>query len=144
LTQDVFLRAYKNLGKLHDPNRFAAWLVGIARHVCREWHRKRRRERHAMHRIAARQAADQPPCNPPEQRLVELRDQVAGLLAGHNETGPRLREKERLALHAYYLQERNVEEARAVLGLSRSGFYRVLASACECLRRTVQKREVHP
>ena len=41
LTQEVFLRAYKNLGHLHDPNCFATWLIGIARQVCREWRRKR-------------------------------------------------------------------------------------------------------
>jgi RNA polymerase sigma-70 factor (ECF subfamily) len=144
LTQEVFLRAYKNLGRLHDPNRFAAWLVGIARQVCREWRRKRLRERNAMNAFTARQAASESTCDPPEQRLVELRDQVAGLLTGDAGTGPRLTEKERLALHAYYLQERDVEEARAVLGLSRSGFYRVLASACESLRRSVKMREVHP
>ena len=55
-----------------------------------------------------------------------------------------LPEKERLALHAFYLQGQNAEEARALLGLSRSGFYRVLSSACERLRGVLSKREVHP
>ena len=30
LTQDVFLKAYQNLGKLDDPARFASWLYRIA------------------------------------------------------------------------------------------------------------------
>ncbi len=30
LSQDVFLKAYQNLGKLDDPARFAAWLFRIA------------------------------------------------------------------------------------------------------------------
>lgn len=41
LTQEVFLRAYKNLNHLHEPDRFAAWLVGVARQDCREWWRGR-------------------------------------------------------------------------------------------------------
>src|SRR5262245_45439684 len=44
LTQEVFLRAYRNLGCLRDPQRFGPWLVGIARQVCREWRRQRKRE----------------------------------------------------------------------------------------------------
>ena len=55
---------------------------------------------------------------------------------------PSLTDKERLALHVYYLQDRNVEEARAILGLSRSGFYRVLSSAVERLRQMLRIQEV--
>src|SRR5215468_3762337 len=44
LTQEVFLRAYRSLGSLRDPQRFGPWLVGIARQVCREWRRQRTRE----------------------------------------------------------------------------------------------------
>ena len=51
-------------------------------------------------------------------------------------------EKERLALHAYYLQGRDVDEARSVLGLSRSGFYRVLSSAVGRLRLILNGQEV--
>lgn len=142
LTQEVFLRAYKNLGRLPEADRFAAWLVGIARQVCREWRRKRGREQRALASFAERQAAASALPDPPEQRLVELRDEIAGLLRREQRAVPSLTENERLALHVYYLQERNVEEARATLGLSRSGFYRVLSSACERLRRLMQRREV--
>jgi RNA polymerase sigma-70 factor, ECF subfamily len=133
LTQEAFLRAYKNLNRLHEPDRFAAWLVGIARQVCREWRRKRGRERRGLAGFSEQRAAANAPLDPPEQRLVDLRDEIAGLP---------LTDQERLAMHAFYLQERDVEVARAVLGLSRSGFYRVLSSACERLRRSFQKREV--
>jgi RNA polymerase sigma-70 factor (ECF subfamily) len=140
LTQEAFMRAFKNLGRLHDPDRFAAWVAGIARQVCREWRRKRWRRQRAMNGFADQQKAEPAWTDPPEPRLVELRDEIAGLMES---TDPaELTAKERLALHAYYLQDRSVEEARQVLGLSRSGFYRVLSSACERLRRTVQRQEV--
>ena len=45
LTQEVFLRAMEKLQRLRDPQRFAPWLVGIARRVCREWRRGRLRDR---------------------------------------------------------------------------------------------------
>ena len=142
LTQETFLRAYRSLGRLHDPDRFAAWLIGIARRVCREWRRKRRREQHGLAGYIEHQQSDHW-ADPPEQRLVELRDQIATLMRREQDSIPSLSERERLALHVYYLQERDVEEARAVLGLSRSGFYRVLSSACDRLRRVLKKQEVH-
>ena len=118
-------------------------LVGIARQVCREWRRKRRRERRGLAGLAEQQRSVGQAVDPPEERLIELRDQIASLMRQEGKSVKPLTEKERLALHAYYLQERNVEEARRVLGLSRSGFYRVLSSACQRLRRIHEKREVH-
>jgi RNA polymerase sigma-70 factor (ECF subfamily) len=142
LTQEVFLRAYKNLERLHDPDSFAAWLIGIARQVCREWRRKRRREQRGLAGLVGQRPPGERPIDPPEQRLVELRDQIAGLMRHEQRSVPSLTDKERLALHVYYLQDRNVEEARAILGLSRSGFYRVLSSAVERLRRMLRIQEV--
>jgi len=43
LAQDTFLRGYKALGSLRDPSAFSSWLLGIANHVCVDWHRSRRR-----------------------------------------------------------------------------------------------------
>jgi RNA polymerase sigma-70 factor, ECF subfamily len=142
LTQEVFLRAYKNLGHLHDPDCFAAWLVGMARQVCREWRRKQRREQRGLAGMVGRQSPTRQWKDPPEQRLIELRDQIAGLMKHEQKSVPSLTDKERLALHVYYLQERNTEEARAILGLSRSGFYRVLSSAVQRLRQILHKQEV--
>ncbi len=143
LTQEAFLRAYQKLGQLRDPDRFAAWLVGISRQVCREWRRSRRRERHGLAEFAERKRQSEA-WSEPHERMAEVTEQIASLTAHEHESLPSLTDKERLALHAYYLQELNVDEARSVLGLSRSGFYRVLSSACERLRRALNRREVHP
>ncbi len=142
LAQEAFMRAYKNLGRLHDPDRFTVWLIGIARHVCREWRRAKGRERRGLAELTAQQQHAPVAAASPEQRLVDLRDQIAGLTGSEAMSAAGLTEKERLALHAFYLQERDAEEARKVLGLSRSGFYRALASACERLRRVAQRQEV--
>jgi RNA polymerase sigma-70 factor (ECF subfamily) len=44
VAQEAFVRGYLSLGKLRRPERFFAWLVGIAEHVMLERHRRRRRE----------------------------------------------------------------------------------------------------
>jgi RNA polymerase sigma-70 factor (ECF subfamily) len=44
LTQDVFLKAYQNLKKLDDPQRFAPWLYRIAHNEAYSMFRKRRPE----------------------------------------------------------------------------------------------------
>ncbi|MHC4521727.1 MAG: RNA polymerase sigma factor [Planctomycetota bacterium] len=116
LAQDVFLRAYKGLGSLRAPARFGGWLVGIARLRCREWQRQQRRERPKRETVGEGTPAG--PAHRNNGPLEALRQQVG-----------RLPEKERLALHAFYLQGRSAEEARRVMGMSRSGFYRVLDRA---------------
>ena len=44
LAQDVFLKAYQNLGKLGDPSRFAPWLYRIAHNEAYSLFRKRKPE----------------------------------------------------------------------------------------------------
>jgi RNA polymerase sigma-70 factor (ECF subfamily) len=44
LSQDVFLKAYQNLRKLEDPERFASWLFRIAHNEAYSLFRKRRPE----------------------------------------------------------------------------------------------------
>ena len=41
LTQEVFLAAHRGLGSLREPDKFAAWLQGIARNVARMERRRR-------------------------------------------------------------------------------------------------------
>lgn len=43
LAQETFLRAFRVLSSLRDPAAFSSWLLGIANHICVDWHRSRRR-----------------------------------------------------------------------------------------------------
>jgi RNA polymerase sigma-70 factor, ECF subfamily len=130
LTQEVFLRAIQKLGGLRDPQRFTAWLVGIARHVCREWRKQRisdRRRHVALSETAAAAAGDAGP----DERIAFLRSALGALP-----------EDERLSLQAFYLQGLSAEEARSVLGLSRATLYRVLSRARQRLRAILSRQEV--
>ena len=55
-----------------------------------------------------------------------------------------LSDKERLALHAFYLQDMDADQACLVVGVSRSGLYHVLARARRRLARVLRKEEVSP
>lgn len=157
LTQEVFLRAFKNLAELRDPNKFPQWLTGIARQVCREWRRTNKRrqahlENYRMLRLANRnnetqqhaiqRIADRPGTGLSDATADAAREVLAAMGDREGPTFPALSDRERLTLHAYYAQGCNVEEARTVLGLSRATFYRVLSSACARLRAALSGQEV--
>lgn len=48
LAQDVFLKAYRRIGDLRNPDRFASWLYGIALNHCRDYAKNVRRETYAF------------------------------------------------------------------------------------------------
>ena len=116
LAQDVFMRAYEKLDHLREPARFGKWLVGIARLRCREWRRQRLRSQNKNVGLNDAQAVAPEP--PDDSRIELLREMITTLP-----------EKERLALHTFYLQGSSADNARRIMGLSRSGFYRVLERA---------------
>jgi RNA polymerase sigma-70 factor (ECF subfamily) len=132
LAQEVFLKAYCNLGNLRAADRFAAWLVGIARNECRDWLRRRSRDRHEY--VA---------------RVPDLADGEAGdedvRTATLLEALRSIPERERLALNAFYLRGESAEAVRALLGLSTSGVYRLLERARQRLAAVLAgAQEVSP
>jgi len=52
-----------------------------------------------------------------------------------------LPEKERLALHTFYLQGNSADNVRRIMGLSRSGFYRVLERARKRLEKLMLEKQ---
>lgn len=120
MTQECFLRAYRKLNTLRDPARFGPWIVGVARHVARERRRSLRRDRHRFGDVPqdAGTATD-------GLATVQDRDQLEMVI----ERLADLSERERLAVHAYFLDEQNAGQAAKLLGLSRSGFYATVQRA---------------
>lgn len=116
LAQDVFMRAYEKLNYLRNQDSFGNWLVGIARLRCREW---RRRSSQSQSRHVGLNEVESVLPDPPDDSRIELLQKMVTMLP----------EKERLALHAFYLQGKSADSARRIMGLSRSGFYRVLERA---------------
>jgi len=126
LCQEVFMRAYRKIDTLEKPQSFGAWLVAITRNVGREHRKKMARDRHQWQ---AELEAVSPVENAAESRGLEQRELFAAVA--------RLPEDERLAIHLFYLDEQPAEAARAVMDLSRSGFYKVLNRAKSELKKAL-------
>jgi RNA polymerase sigma-70 factor (ECF subfamily) len=128
LAQDVFLLAYRRLGELRKPESFGPWVIGVARRRCLEWHRQKVRQQRKYEKLQT------------DPAVVEGSGE-------HTENGQLLRlvatlgEDERLALHAFYLQDKSAEEARRIMGLSRSGFYKLLDRARTKLRQRLEQHQ---
>ena len=122
LAQDVFMRAYEKLDRLRNRDSFGKWLVGIARHRCREWRREKLRGQNKNAGLDDIKAATPEKTN--DNRIELLRKMITTLP-----------EKERLALHTFYLQGNSAENIRRTMGLSKSGFYRVLERARKRLEK---------
>src|SRR5262245_5107618 len=131
LTQECFLRAYRQLGQLRNAAHFRFWLVGIARQVIREARRRRRHD-----------ALPDELSMPASVNAVDADDEidyVLGLVG-------RLPEQERTAVRLYFLSERNIADTAQILDMSRSGAYEVIKRACARLAGWlgVHEAEVKP
>ena len=128
LAQDVLMRAYEKLDRLREWDSFGKWLVGIARHRCREWRRRKCRSQNNNTKLSDVQAAASE--KPDDGRIELLRKMITTLP-----------ERERLALHTFYLQGNSANDVRRIMSLSRSGFYRVLDRARNRLEKLMLEEQ---
>ena len=93
-TQDVFLKAYRNLISLRQPESFDAWLRGITRHECLNRLRKRQLEAHPLPPDLASNTL------PVDERIIqsETLDKIIQVI----DSLPKL---ERELLKSYYLED---------------------------------------
>jgi len=136
MVQECFLRAYRNLGRLRDPTRFGAWVVGIARQVGRERRRSLSRERHEFHGPQSSQIEAMAEV----ESVADACDQIELVMRRLAE----LEERERLAIHAFFLEQREAREIAELLGMSRSGFYALVQRAIARLATLMQRCESSP
>ena len=122
IRHDVFLRAYRAIATLRAPERFAHWLVGIARRVVREVRHRPDRE------PLTSDVADE---RWPAEHAVDEADEVAHVLA----LVSRLPEEERRAIQFFFLNGRDGTETARLLGRSRSGTYALITRAVGTLAR---------
>ena len=122
--QETFTRAYRMLDRVEDCLGFRSWLYRIARYVCSENRRK-----HTRRRNHEREAADHNTrlrmTRPDEVKDAQRQEQFERLEMALDQ----LKETERMVIHLQYLDPNPVEAARRTLGISRSGYYKVLKRA---------------
>jgi RNA polymerase sigma-70 factor (ECF subfamily) len=133
MTQECFLRGYRNLSKLREPERFGPWIVGIARQVGRERRRSLARDRHEFRdaRIAEMRPTSDGEVAVDEREHLEAVMQKLTMLP----------EQERVAVHSFFLEQQDARQAAQLLGLSRSGFYAVVARGIARLAKQMRPDE---
>ena len=122
IMQDVFLRAYRKLPTLKNPDQFAGWLYIIANRLCIDWTRKQKRiqkQQPTMQSLEGTRLeeieASSYTHHISEQRGIESAEychaRVQKLL-------DKLPENERAAVTLFYLDEMPTKEISKVLGVS--------------------------
>ena len=134
LAQETLIRGLRSVGTLGDPGRLAAWLRGIARHVCADWARRRPGGlRFSELSPAADFAADA--AGPAEaaaasEETDDLRAAVEGL-------PPDLRE----TLLLFYYDDLTYDQIAAALGVARATVNARLAKARAALARRLRPHD---
>ncbi|HXY36211.1 MAG TPA: RNA polymerase sigma factor [Planctomycetaceae bacterium] len=130
LLQEVFVRGITRLGQLRRPERVGAWLIAIARRQGKGFRRQSVRRRQRFTPFTD---------HPAPGTVTAVRD-TASLV---REAVRELPERERMAVHIHYLCGEPAEVARRALGLSQSGFYKLLERARRRLRARLLETEEH-
>jgi RNA polymerase sigma factor (sigma-70 family) len=114
LVQEALLQAYFSLDRLRDPERFASWLQGIVRNVCRSHVRQDRRPPMlSWDELASDAAAIAPAAGDPAW-VVERRDREQAVL----EAVERLSAPNRRATILFYYEQLSLQEVAAALRIS--------------------------
>ncbi len=116
ITQDTFLRAYKHLRKLKNPNLFAGWIYVIANRLCDTWLKKRTPDIESLDNLPTVALEEQRYAEYMEKQLEERAsekrvDLVKRLLK-------KLPESERIVITLHYLAGSSVKEISDFLGVS--------------------------
>lgn len=130
--QETFVRAYRYLVALKEPDRFAGWLARIARNVSVSVLRKHLREinKRERWRLEPPQSEDTTETEGGEQPLSgTLRDLLAELPDAHRE-----------CLVLFYLEGKNIREAATLLNISESATKTRLHRARIELRGRLEER----
>ena len=120
LSQEVFVRMQRGLGRLKDHRRLPSWIYQIARHAIIDYYRARDRQPERPVGLAGDLETGHPAFLPVEssKRSGQLRSELAGCLRPMIE---RLSENYRQAVTLVDLEGMTQRKAAARLGLSVSG-----------------------
>ena len=122
IMQDTFLKAYKKLPTLKNPNQFAGWLHVTANRLCIDWLRKQQRKQ--AQKLVMQSLEDTRPeeieessytHHISEQRMTESTERYHELVQKLLEKLP---ENERAVVTLYYLDEMSTKEIGKFMGVS--------------------------
>jgi RNA polymerase sigma-70 factor, ECF subfamily len=123
--QTAFMRAYRNLSRCREPDRFGGWLYQIVVNECRTFaSRQRRRE---LRFIRDPERIDRAASEPDEESSSAMREYVEQALA-------KLPVEQREAFLLKYVEEMSYEEIAETTGVGVSALKMRVKRACDTLR----------
>lgn len=134
MVQESFLRGFRAIGTLAEPEKFGSWLYGIAVRTCLDWLKAKERSQVSLDSLGPdRGAADLPDGRLPplpeiDERKRKLLEEVQTLPEIYRET-----------LVLFYFQRQSYQEMSATLGITAAAINARLTKARAILReRLVQ------
>ncbi len=124
VSQETFIKGLARIGQLRDGAQFGPWLTKVARNLCLDYVRRKKRGAE----IVALSGGDR---RSPGDEHADLREAIA-----------RLSEKNRLPLMLYYFDGRSSEHVASALGISTDGALTRLSRARKELRKLIDSEEV--
>ena len=116
IMQDTFLRAYKKLPTLKNPNQFAGWLHVIANRLCIDWMRSQKSVMQSLEDTPVEEIEESSyTYHISEQRLTERTEHYHELVKRLLEKLP---ENERAVVTLFYLDEMSTREIGRFMGVS--------------------------
>jgi RNA polymerase sigma-70 factor (ECF subfamily) len=128
LTQEIFIKAYLNINKLKQPERFSAWLRSIARNHCKDWLRTQKQRY-----LPFDDLFDNEQLELPYVSQFHLDDNFDLRL---------LRDEDGKLLRLFYVQGFSYEEIMRVNGISYSAVTSRMHKAREKLRSLLNKNGI--
>ena len=135
ITQDVFLKVYKKLSMLKNPNQFPGWLYVIATRRCLAWLRKKKFPTKSLDAISTTELEElcyvHYETEHGDATAVECKRELVKRLL------QKLPESERTVVTLYYLAEMTSEEISTFLGVSPN----TVRSRLHRARKRLEKQE---
>ncbi len=116
IMQDTFLRAYRKLPTLKNPEQFAGWLHVIANRLCIDWMRSQKSVMQSLEDTPVEEVEESSYTHHiSERRMTERTEHYHELVKRLLEKLP---EKERAVVTLYYLDEMSTREIGRFMGMS--------------------------
>ena len=141
LAQETLLRGFRDLVTLKSPEKFGAWLRGIAHYVCLDWLKSKQQSQVRFTRLAGGDPDGLLDSGDDVAAAVDLADEVNWLMAEID----LLSDNHREVLMLFYYGEMSYRDMAELLGVSVATINARLSEARELLRERLGKsrRETH-
>ena len=131
MTQEAFMRGYRAIETLKEPERVGSWLYGIASRACLDWLKAKERSQVSLGETEASVPDTRTAGDPEDERREKILSEVCALPEIYRET-----------VMCFYYKKQNYREMSELLGITPAAINARLSKARSLLRdRLASARE---